>query len=350
MAYVDFDRIQKKFELFWNHEYFGRCALSLTAPKKKIDFSLEDREEDRVKIWTDGETILKRRRKQCDNTYFLGEAFPALVPYLGAAGHAAYFNNLRYQFADTVWFFPLEKEEDLKFSKDSYFYKTQLSLAAYLAGESGGDFIISMPDTSGNLDALAHLRGTEKLMMDMLDKPEKVKADLRLIQGAWKEIITDFYALVKENNRGGSCVGWMGTYAPGLHAQMQSDISVMLSPRLFDEFVFDELAEQSAFLEYPVYHLDGAEQQRHLDKLLSLEKLRMIQYTFVAGQPAPDEQIDVLKKIQKSGKLLLLIMDPRYVKPILENLSAKGLFIETWAADPGQADNLFKLAGDYSRG
>ena len=41
--------------------------------------------------------------------------------------------------------------------------------------------------------------------------------------------------------------------------------------------------------------------------ILSLEKLDMIQWTYVAGQPSPVNFIPELKKIQATGKCLLLM-------------------------------------------
>jgi hypothetical protein len=349
MKYVDFDSISKNFDSFWNHEYFGRCAVRITAPKKTIKPPVYASYEDVVKEWVDGETRLKRNREASENTCYLGEAYPLIPVYLGAAGHAGFFNKIPHKFAETVWFFPIDKTEKLVFSKGSFFYKSTIELARYLADNSNEEFILSMPDCSGNLDALAHLRGSEEVMVRMLEDPEGVKEELGLIQKAWEEIIHDTYNAIRENNFGGSCIGWMGSYAKGLHSQMQSDISVMLSPDQFSEFVLGELEQQSEILEYPCYHLDGNEQLRHLDKLLGIKKLRMIQYTFVAGQPSPPEQLEALKKIQASGKLLLTIIEPQYVKPLLENLSAKGLFINTNGKDPEEAERIFKIVKEYSK-
>ncbi|MDR1174855.1 MAG: hypothetical protein LBK83_05230 [Treponema sp.] len=348
MRYVDFETIKKNFLSFWNHEYFGRCAVRITAPIKPPEPPKYSSYEDIVKEWCDGETRLKRNRINSENTCYLGEAYPLIPLYLGAAGHAGFFNNIRHQFAETVWFFPIDKNEKLQFSKDSFLYKATVNLARYLADNTDDEFILSMPDCSGNLDALAHLRSSEELMINMLEDPDTVKEELLLIQKAWKEIIIDTWNIVKENNHGGSCIGWMGSWAPGLHSQMQSDISVMLSPEQFSEFVLGELEEQSEILEYPCYHLDGREQLRHLDKLLGIKKLRMIQYTFVAGQPSPVEQLPALKKIQESGKLLLAIISPEYVKPLLENLSARGLFINTACASPEEAEDIFRIVKKYS--
>jgi hypothetical protein len=348
MKYVDFEKIKKNFAQFWNKEYFGRCAVRITAPKKPLNLPEPENYDAMIKKWTDGEEIIKRNRKIFENTCFLGEAFPLLNLNLGAAGHAGYFNNIRHKFAETVWFFTIPEEEKLSFSKENFLYKTTLDVAKYLCNESKGEFIVSMPDAAGNIDALSHLRGSQNILMNMLQEPEIVKEELVIIEHAWEEMMRDIWAIVKENNYGGSSIGWMGSYAAGLHSQLQADMSVMFSTDFFDEFIIDELKTQSAFLEYPTYHLDGMEQIRHLDRLLSIEKLKMIQYTCVVGQPSPLEKIDVLKKIQASGKLLLLIIKPEWLKPLLENLSAKGLFLTIQAGSPEEADNLFKQVKDYS--
>ncbi|MCL2831886.1 MAG: hypothetical protein FWD78_01835 [Treponema sp.] len=349
MKYVDFPAIQKNFEYFWNHEYFGRCALRLTAPIKPVSSLIINNYEDMIKEWCDGETRLKRNRTLSENTYYLGEAFPLFFINLGAAGNAGYFKNIKYEFTkDTLWFFPINNNDELIFSKDSFLYKSTIDLAKYFADNANGEFILGMPGCSSNIDALAHLRGTEQLLMNLIDNPEKVKEDLKAVQKSWFEIVNDVYRIISKNYYGGSAT-WLGTYAKGFHSQLQSDISVMLSPDQFDDFVLEDLQLQSEILEYPCYHLDGQEQILHLDKLLSIKNLRLIQYTFCAGQPTPAEQIPVLKRIQKSGKLLLLFLEPKYVKPILENLSAKNLFINTSCRNPDEADQIFKIVQDYSK-
>jgi hypothetical protein len=185
--------------------------------------------------------------------------------------------------------------------------------------------------------------------MEILDDPDALKEELRVIQGAWKSIICDIYDIVKKNNYGGSCIYWMGSWAPGLHSQMQVDMAAMLSPDQYREFAVPELRAQAALMDHPCYHLDGREQLRHLDAILSVPNLQMIQYTFVDGQPSPIEQLPALRRIQEAGKLLLLIIDNKYVQPMLENLSAKGLFIETSCGDPEEAENLFALVKRESK-
>jgi hypothetical protein len=98
------------------------------------------------------------------------------------------------------------------------------------------------------------------------------------------------------------------------------------------------------WMDYSLYHLDGVEQIRHLDLLLSLDKLDMIQWTSVVGQPPAVDYIPVLKKIQEAGKCLLLNVKAKYVEELLTELSSKGLYIVTEAESEDDARDLVKLA------
>jgi hypothetical protein len=190
---------------------------------------------------------------------------------------------------------------------------------------------------------LAHLRGSENLLVDMLEDPESVKKALENIQAAWFKTIDNVYDITKKSNEGASSIGWMISWAPGKHAQLQCDLSVMISPELFDVFILLEFKEQSAFLDYCTYHLDGIEQKRHMDKILAIPQIGMIQWTCVEGQPSAMDELESLKKIQAAGKALLILVKPQEVKPLLQNLSSKGLYLVVLgAASNEETDDIVK--------
>ena len=232
--------------------------------------------------------------------------------------------------------------DTLTFDPDSVLWHKTLELARAFAADGKGDYFVSMPDSSGNVDALSHLLGPDELLPMMLEEPESVSCALEKIQSAYTGILREVYNIVAPVNDGGSCIDWLSTWAPGLHAQMQCDMSVMISNGMFEEFTMPELRAQCDFLEYPLYHLDGAEQIRHLDSLLSLEKLRAIQWMQVAGQKPCTDYIPELKKIQAAGKNLVIIVSPRQVKPLMENLSSRGLFLVTRTQKREEADALVR--------
>ena len=111
---------------------------------------------------------------------------------------------------------------------------------------------------------------------------------------------------------------------------------------MFKEFIEPELREQTEFLDYSLYHFDGIEQIRHLDTLLSIEKLHTIQWTQVAGQPPCTDFIPELQKIQKAGKNILINVSPRQIEPLLQNLSPKGLCLNIRARSQEEGEAILK--------
>ena len=109
-----------------------------------------------------------------------------------------------------------------------------------------------------------------------------------------------------------------------------------------------ELRAQCDLLDNALYHFDGVEQIRHLDSLLSIERLRAIQWTQVAGQPPCTEYFQELRKIQAAGKSLLILVTPEQVQPIMENLSSRGLYLITNAGSREEADALLNSIAKWT--
>ncbi|MDR1533340.1 MAG: hypothetical protein LBS62_14365 [Clostridiales bacterium] len=348
MEYCEnWDKIQERHRAFWNKELSGPCLFSVTAPRDGAvyeSFPLPDRAEDRTHYWTDAEQVIKRHRSHFSNTYYAGDAFPVLVHDLGPAGHAGFFEGARFRFEGTVWFdATLKAYEDLRFDPSSFLYNKTLELAREYARDAQGAYIVSMPDTVGAADALTHLRGPDQFMFDLLDSPDEVKGALVTVQAVWEQVMRGVYDAVAENNYGGTSVGWLSTWAPGLHGQLQCDLSLMLSPDMFEEFLLYELEAQSRFLDHALYHLDGRQQVIHLPHLLAIESIEAVQWTNVAGQAPVVDFIPVLQSIQQAGKNLILDCSPAELPVLLENLSASQMYVRTWADSRAEADSLVEM-------
>ncbi|MBQ3125715.1 MAG: trimethylamine corrinoid protein 2 [Clostridia bacterium] len=346
----DWEMAKKRLTAFWSGEIIDRCCISITALEKNVSSPIPLADAERFIYWTDPEHIIKRNRLAMENTYYGGEAFPLIFINLGASGHAGFFKGERHYFENSVWFFPsLEDPAELEFDENSFLYRKTLELARAFAEDSRGDYIVSMPDCTGNADALSHLMGPENMMLAMLDDPEAVQGALAKINAAYKKTMAEVYDIVKDVNEGGSSVGWLNTWAPGFHAQMQSDMSVMISNDMFRTFVLPELQDQCRFLEYPLYHFDGIEQIRHLDDMLAIPELRVIQWTQVVGQPPATDYIPELKRIQAAGKNLIISVTPDQIEPLMENLSSRGLYLLTSAPSRDEADAIIKKVSKLTR-
>ena len=354
----NYEKIFQRLEYLWHNELLDRCCISVTAPKDPGNPYLDAKPEtsEGLRRWyTDGEWILKRNLEKIEKTYYAGDALPCIFPYFGTGGHAKYVcseDKVEYG-KDTSWVHPsIEDLESFPLNFDpahNKVFQQELGILSYLASEAEGRYFVGMPDNCGSYDALAQLRGNEELMIDFLTQPESVKRAGKSLVAILKTSGEEFFRSLKENCRGGSIQAWMNTWSPGKHMQLQCDLSVMISNEIFREFILDELISTSAWLDHAIYHMDGIEQIRHLDDILQISSIHMVQWVQVDGQPDAIACLPTLKKIQAAGKGLVICIGKEQVRPLLENLSPKGLNLLVGdARDPDEADRIVKLAEDYT--
>jgi hypothetical protein len=161
---------------------------------------------------------------------------------------------------------------------------------------------IGMTDLGGTLDILSTFRPGEKLLTDLIDSPEEVKRLTWEIHHIWWRCFEDINSILKPKNPG--YTAWTPIFSEESYYMLQCDFAYMISPAMFDEFVKPELIESCKKLTNPFYHLDGGGQLVHLDSLLSIEKLKGIQWVPGAGKAPPEEWTDVYRKIREAGKLI----------------------------------------------
>jgi hypothetical protein len=168
---------------------------------------------------------------------------------------------------------------------------------------------------------------------------------------AWIEAHDVIHNMSKEMNEGGGVLAWLNLWAPGSHDQIANDFASMISTETFKEFFFPELEKMGKWLDYATFHLDGPQCiQNHVNALLELNEIRCIQFTPGAGAPPTSnpEYIPVFQKIQKAGKNLYLLVDPSEIEFLLEHLSARGLFLNSYADTEEEANDIIKKIEKWS--
>ncbi len=346
MLYNDhFDELKKRMEAYWNREETDRsCAALIVSRPNNCDFG-------EVNYYFDTEKADELHRNRRFQSYdYLWEAIPCLFPYFGTAGIAEYAGCKPHYTPRTTWFEPCLPEPDageISFRNMEGFERQKAAIAR-LVTLSRKDYAVTVTDNCGIADALAAMRGAQEFLMDMMTEEEFVLEGIRKLLPIYKETQEELFSLVKENNEG-SILSWMHLWAPQRCAQMQCDLSVMISPAMYEKFILPELNELTEFLDYPVYHFDGQEQIRHLDLLLSLKKLRAIQWTPVAGQPKTSTFIPELQKIQKAGKNLILFPQTNELELLLDNLSCRGLQMVVYGGNMEEADYIMKTIKAHSK-
>ena len=273
----NWEETKKHLEAFWNKAYYKRCDLAIRVP------CAVDNEEDLLPLdcqsveesYTSPDYLYASWKNSSLRYKFLGEGIPVCNLNFGTAGHVEYFGATPHYAPDTIWFSPILDEPDaslLQYDLEGEAFERHKEITRRLTQKAAGEFMVSMPDNCGIIDGLAELRGSENLLIDMLENPEFVHESRQKIIEAWKATQKGFFEILAENNEGGSSHSWMQLWCPKRHAQIQCDFSVMISPAMYEEFVLPEIEECVQFLDTVTYHLDGQEQNPAFGHALIGEK------------------------------------------------------------------------------
>ncbi|MCL2665993.1 MAG: hypothetical protein FWE82_10305, partial [Defluviitaleaceae bacterium] len=86
---------------------------------------------------------------------------------------------------------------------------------------------------------------------------------------------------------------------------------------------------------------------RHMDDILGIKEIDVIQWEPGAGQQPTWGWIELLQKIQKAGKGLWLYgWPPEAVKTYYKELKPEGLIFYLWADSPKNAEDMVKWFKD----
>jgi len=272
------------------------------------------------------EGIVDRHQAQLEHMRWFGDAFPRWFPNYGP-GMGGGFLGCRVRPApDTVWFEPFEvqpvEELRLAYDEDNDWWKRVKDVTRAALSRWGRDVVVGYTDIGGNLDILASFRTTERLLMELCDTPEEIDRLMGEITEAWLRYHEELSAMICPACRG--TTPWAPVFAPKTCYMLQSDFCYMISPQMFERFVLPDLAACCDAMEHAFYHMDGKGQIPHLDMLLSIERLRGIQWIPGEGQPPPQEWPELLARIRKAGKLCQLYTSPEGALKIVREHGGKG--------------------------
>jgi len=350
----DWEETKERFLAWWAHEAFGRCAISVTAPKDGAPPAVEPEcpptPEER---WTDLDYISALVEDHLSRTFFGGEAFPTWQPgYPGNKRLAVFLGcPLELDF-DTGWLDPILTGDDIAYESldlddaEPHLQFTVRTLER-AAREAKGKSIPSIGAFGGSGDTLAALRGNERLLYDLMDRPEQVRAADQHLMAIWCRLYDRFYEIITDAAEGSTC--WFPLWSPGKFYAAQNDFSYMVSPKTFRDIFVPTVEQQTNFLDHTVYHVDGKGAFAHVDALCELPRLQALQILPGAGQPGPLHFMPMLKKVQAAGKNLHIDLRPDEVETALSELSARGLFIATSCDTEADARALLKNAEKWSK-
>lgn len=348
---ADIAEARERVEAWWRLDTLDRPIMIVSAPRDGAEAYDGPITDDMDAWWTSPEYVLPRLEHNLLNTYFAGEAMPVIYPvstglvsitnkYLGAPN--VYIDRR------TSWSDPIidDWKARPRFAFDPtnvWWQKTELLLHAgvKLIQDRRYEAYVGLPDLNGPTEVLSGLRGSQELATDFYDHPEEIKPALREVQDVWFEAYercTDICSAL------GGHFNWMRVWSERPMIDLQSDVSCLISARMFDEYFLPFIAEQARRIERTIYHLDGPDAIRHLDSLMSIDEIDAIQWVQGAGGGRMTEWIELLEGIQSGGKRIWASCDVDEVETLCRALDPTGLLLVVRAKSQAEADECVLTA------
>lgn len=354
----DFKSLLPYYEAFWNCEVLDKPALLITAPKIRGYQPGFNWMDPKNVLSCSTEQVLDEFEKECENTFFGGLSIPSFWANFGPDVFSAFLGVPLTVSEDSPgtswidWSFNAVKSYDdlsiLSIKEDNALYKKNIEITKMAIERSKGKFIVGITDLHGGFDSLSVLRnGPDKACMDIIENPDGVKIAMKKLFAVWKKIYDDYHDIVKNKQDGTNT--WINIWAPGKIYPVQSDLSCLVSPSTYKEFLLEEILSEIEYLDYSIYHLDGVEALQHLDMLLDIPKLNAIQW--VSGARFASESIEkwfpLYKKIQAKKKSIVVYPKIKEIEIVLENLKPEGLMIHIypWDTSVEEAKEIMRKVG-----
>ena len=339
MIISDIEKIKNRFRQFWKKEN-KTPLVSINAIKDKNVYyqnmeklKADPRFKNGFYLKADPETKIKYSLEKFKNQLFLADTIPSFSSGIGPSMSSAYLGSPAHipEKGGMTWFdhciSDYEKHQ-LEFDERNIWWLLDKSVVEYAsrAAKENGCFTAIPVDLHSGIDTLMIMRGSEKLCMDLAAEPETVKRFSSKIMKYWKRWIDELF-LIQHKNFEGNTIAWLNVWGPGRTFCIQSDFMSMISKEMYAEFILDDIREMCDYLDHTVFHFDGPDgTERHLDFLLEIDNLHAIQWN-------PTEScknlrhLNILKRIQKAGKGLVLNTTSEELDTLLKELSPQGLLL-----------------------
>jgi len=309
--------------------------------------------------WLSAEYRVKVAEAEAANVYWGQDAIHNVFVNFGPGVHAAMLGAPYELTKDSVWFgaTPYIKNWDspvnLKTDTNHELYKAIENHTKALCTASQGRYTVAYTDIGGQYDVLYSLRG-EDILADLIEYPNEVMAAEEQLNREFVKYFNELTNIIAPSGCGYS--GWIPVISDEPWYPIQCDMSVMISPKMFEKFVLPSLDYVSTAIGQSIYHLDGPEQMPHLDMLLSLKHVHAIQWVPLTYSLTKDGQsnfrdyadevsIEVYRRSLAAGKKVVILGAPANQVPLIyDRVGCDGVFIQTYCGTRKEADELIDFA------
>ncbi|MCB9435207.1 MAG: hypothetical protein H6668_24860 [Ardenticatenaceae bacterium] len=325
----------------WGHvEKEGSPHTPVAAPPPARDLD---------QFWFDPVWRSAYLHHEMSRSSFKADILPVANTHLGPGSLAAILGAEMDGRPDTIWYRHLPEDSDeIIFDENNRWWQLHLDLLRMCKEHAQGRYFVGCPDLIEGMDTLASLRGTQPVLMDIIDRPDELKRQIQAVNDVWFKVFDQIYDIINIDGEMAFC--YFTIWGPGKVAKLQSDISIMISPRDFRRFVAPYIREQCQWLDHSLYHLDGVGAMRHVDALLEIEELDAIQWTPGVDQPQGGDPCwyDLYKRILAGGKSVMpSLVEVDELQPLLDAIGPHGVNVMLMFRTEQDIETAVKIADQY---
>jgi hypothetical protein len=334
--------IETKLKNWWdNGDQKNPCFLYNSVSPDFKEVQTETLEQ----FWTDMDMRIDRSLRINDQTTYLGQSMPFhWLDYNASTMSVILGCEPTFIDEEGVWSNPMvssvEEVTDIRLDSSNTYYRILREMNKRLASRVPADEPITFFAMEGITDIVSSLYGVEEFLMDMILKPQEVKAAMEHIKRIWIDAFHDFKQIIYNNRNPESGMGWAGIWSPGTTFPMQEDLTYMISTDMYKEFCVPHVTDLASVLDYPLYHLDGIGAIPHLDALLQIDEIKAIQWVPGAGKEPIAQWYELIEKVINKGKSIQVFAKPDEVDDLVRHVGSNRLLITVTDASVSEAQDL----------
>ncbi|MBT4500845.1 MAG: hypothetical protein HOC74_24160 [Gemmatimonadetes bacterium] len=330
-AKPDFDEAKKAWDHFWNGEVYKRPLVLAECNDGPVSAHPDTLRYYKA-VNGQHQEVLDAIDEFLEVHRWLGEAMPAFNIDHGPDQYAAFLGaDLRFDenSMGTNWVDPIvdawESFLPIELDENNPTFQSVLTFARMMAEHSNGRYLVRPIDAHSHADTLSALRGPQNFCMDFVICPEVLERAMCDIRKLFPLV---YDAIYEAGNMGGPAGCTQIIWCEGKCGIIQCDFIIMVGPEHFRHFILPAIEEEAAYLDHTIFHLDGPGAFRHLDDLLAIEALDMIQLVPGAGEAPAHTWTELLKKCLDAGKGVQVYgagLDLDRIKTLHRELGPKGV-------------------------
>lgn len=332
----DFEDVLSRYEAWWHCDVVDRPLVSMTFLKAEEE-RVPTRQKKHTTLrerWMDTEHVVRSAEVRLLNTVYFADSLPIAWPNLGPEVFSAFYGCEMEYGESTAWSKPIlfdwseASVNGLQFDKDNFYFRKIMEMMDALIAIGKNRFIVGYTDMHGGGDALAAFRDPQALLIDTLENPEAIKRLCDRITTDFLHVYDLFYEKLSAADMPSTT--WLPATCKGKYHVPSNDFSCMISDKAFEDLFIPGIIRECRHMDRSIYHLDGPQALRFLDRLLEIPEIHAIQWVPGAGRDYWANWIDVYQRIQKRKKAMMIGGVPVKDLPLLfESLDPEGVWISS---------------------